>query len=74
MVAPMSEIILTTNVCLCALDDGQSRVYVSNSGRIASVSDRTDLRNDPETVQSRPQTVELNSPRVDGEDRRNVGR
>jgi hypothetical protein len=70
----MADIILTTNVCLCALDDGRSRVYVPNSGRIASISDRTDLRNDPETFESRPQAVQLDSPRVDGEDRRNIGR
>lgn len=70
----MADIILTTNVCLCALDDGQTRVYISNSGRIASVSDRTDLRNDPETFERRPQAVKLDSPRVDSEDRRNIGR
>jgi hypothetical protein len=70
----MADLILVTNVCLCALDNGQNRVYVSNSGRIASVSDRTDLRSNPETFESRPQAIQLDSPRVDSEDRRNVGR
>ena len=69
----MADVILT-NVRLCAFDhDGQQRVYVSNSGKIAGVSDRTDLRSNSETLQRTPEAVKLDSPGIDGVDRGNIG-
>jgi hypothetical protein len=60
----MADVILV-NVRLCALEDGQNRTYVSNSGHIAGVSDRVDLRNDTETIERAPEAVKLDAPRVD---------
>jgi len=60
----MSDVILT-NVRLCAQSDSQPRTYVPNSGRIAGVSDRTDLRSDPKPLQSAPEAVKLDAEGVD---------
>lgn len=68
----MADVILK-NVCLCALNDGQTRVYVPNSGKIASVTDRVSLRDNSETFERSPSTVELDAPRVDCHDGNDVG-
>lgn len=60
--------VILTNVRLCNNTvDGQERVYVANSGKLASVSDRVDLRCDTNSFKCRPESVQLDSPRVDRE-------
>ncbi len=53
------------NTIMCSLDDGSGITYVSNTGRIARISDRVDLSNDPKTVEHRPETVNLDRPGID---------
>jgi hypothetical protein len=69
----MPNNVILTNVRLCALDHGQNRTYVPNSGKIAKVSDRTDLRDNSESFERRPETVKLDAPRVNCVDRGDVG-
>jgi hypothetical protein len=59
----MAQVILT-NVKLCTGTQGAPREYVPNTGRIASVSDRVDLRVDSNTLERRAEAVELNRERV----------
>ena len=64
--------VILNNTIMCSLDDGSGITYVSNTGRIARISDRLDLSGDPKPVEHSPQAVEFDSPRVDSQDRRNV--
>jgi len=68
----MADVILK-NVCLCSLNDGQTRVYVPNSGKIASVTDRVNLRDNSESFERSPSTVKFDSPGIDSHDGNNVG-
>jgi hypothetical protein len=68
----MPDVILT-NVRLCNnTSDGQERTYVANSGKLASVSDRMDLRSDSTSFERGSDAVQLDPPRVDGENGSNV--
>lgn len=57
--------VILNNTISCSLDDAREIKYVSNTGKIARISDRLDLSGDAKPVEHRPEAVELNSPRVD---------
>jgi hypothetical protein len=56
----MTEVILN-NVLVCTVPETRSNTYVPNSGRLASVSDRVDLRNDAKGLQSGPEGITFDS-------------
>ena len=69
--------VILNNTIMCSLDDGSGITYVSNTGRIARISDRMDLSGDPKPVEHRPEAVQLDGPRIDSQhgcdvDRRNA--
>jgi len=62
--------VLLNNSALCALDDGSGIKYVTNTGRIAGVSDRVCL----DAPNSKPierglEAIELDRVGVEGQDR-----
>jgi hypothetical protein len=57
--------VILTNVKLCNGTHAESREYVQNSGRIAGVNDRVDLRVDTNALERGAKAIELNSPGVD---------
>lgn len=69
----MAEVIVN-NVMVCALPQNVSCDYVSNTGRIASVTDRVDLWRNPGTFQGRAEGIELNSRGVDCENGTQIAR
>ena len=62
----MPEITIN-NTLVCASVDTREIVYVSNTGRLASVNDRVPLRNDGKGLESRPKSVGLDSPGINGQ-------
>lgn len=74
-VYPVMAQVILTNVKLCTGADGKTvREGVANSGRIAGVSDRVDLRGNTQSLQRSAEAIELDSPRVDRVDSGDVNR
>lgn len=68
----MENVILATSVRLCANGNIGAQERVWNNGKIASVSDRVDLRPDSNPLQRSSEAVKLDGLRVDRENSRNV--
>jgi len=60
--------VILNNTIACSLNDGSDITYVSNTGRIARISDRLDLSTDAKPVEHSPEAVRFDSPRVDCQD------
>lgn len=64
--------VIPASAWFCTAEDGSNRIYVSNSGRIAGVSDRVDLWKDAGPFERSSETVQLNTPRVNRDERSDV--
>jgi len=62
----MSDVVLN-NVLVCTVPHGAAGAYVSNTGRIASVSDRVDLRRNAEILKGGSESVQLDPARIDSQ-------
>jgi hypothetical protein len=48
-----------TNTCACSTDDARKNEYVLYTGRIAGITDMTVLESHSESLQRRPDEIEL---------------
>jgi hypothetical protein len=53
------HVIELTNTCLCASVAEQGGDYVFYTGGVAGITDATELKNDPERIERRPDEVQL---------------
>jgi hypothetical protein len=53
-----------TDSCVCVSHDVQPREYVVYNGQIAGITDAINLERDSETLDRRPNEVDLHSDRV----------
>lgn len=59
MIGLLMKIIELTNTCLCASPDDQKGEYVFYTGGLAGITDATVLESNAETLQGRPNEVQL---------------
>lgn len=66
--------VILGNTVFCALDDGSGVRYVSNTGRIAGVTDRVCLPANPKSVEHGLEAIQLDRMRIESQDRGEVVR
>ena len=64
--------VFLNNTVVCALDDGSGVKYVTNTGRIAGITDRVSLAPDAKPIEDCPETVHFDRVGIERQNGRDV--